>query len=594
VNQMGASNCCSAPSPSIESAAKISNSSPTICRSARTIHHDGKKKIDTMYEFDHTTRGVLSSTPAGCVLKAKHRKNQTYHAIKQLDKKNFPGKAWQEDVNSMCQLDHPHICKIFEVWEDHKHVYLVMELCGGGDLSTYGTTKQAKAHNEACVALLVRQMVGAIAHFHSGGEGGEAGRSPSPLIHGDIRLEHWLFAKPVINITSIIELNLKMIDYGIVHKHLPKKATKSPRRSQRMSTSMSTKDIRGAYCQAPEQLQGGEAATMQLSDVWALGVISYFLLSGKAPFQRNAANFETKLKSASFQFEPQEIWRPVTQDAKDFIKACLSANPQDRPTAFHLQGHEWMVHAKRVFDQELTGHAAPQGVFGRLSAAVGRQGEELPGQNSARSARSARAGKMSISDAPLPSAAQLVKSFKRMHSLNKIEKAAITTAAHRLPASSILYLQREFEKLDLNGDGVLSAQEIYEELKKTGIEADELMEILKDSDLDGSGHIEYTEFIAAAYDFQRNLQDSLIWSVFRAFDHDNSGEVTKRELLKMLKCSKEGKTMPEHTHLHASSTKSLEDVFGQEIFDSALDELDKDGDQKIDFKEFKKLLKCRE
>lgn len=569
--------CCS--SQTMQATAKIESIGPTIGRTSRTIKHDISQKVDTSYEFESGAKGILASSFSGSVYKAKHRHNKTYHAVKQLDKKSFRGNSWQKDINALLMLDHPHICRIFEVWEDDKNVYLVMELCAGGDLTTYGNSKQAKDTNEARVSLLIRQMVGAVTYFHNAGQSDDS--SSLSHVHGDICLENWLFAKPVINTNSPLDLNLKMIDFGLAQKHATKKRRASPRETpdmkdvpnQRRRPSLAGL-IRGASCQAPEQLNAGKIT--QKTDVWALGVITYFLLSGQAPFKHEPGKrHEEKVKLGQFDFEPQELWKPITQDAKDFIKACLKRDLQERPKSIELQGLEWMINAKRVFEKEVAkaANGAPVPTAFRRPS---RQGQEMMMKR-----------KASISDGPLPCAERLVTSFKKMNKLTTFEKAVFTTAAHRLPTCSILHLQREFQKLDKNNDGVLSAQEIYDEVKKTGIDADELMAVLRDADMDGSGTIEYTEFIAAAYDFHRHLQDSLIRSVFESFDIDHDGSVTKKELLQMLN----GQKIGEEKSIY--STRDLEDVFGKEIFEDALSELDNDGDRTIDFKEFRKLLKVK-
>merc|ERR1719188_484898 len=121
--------------------------------------------------------------------------------------------------------------------------------------------------------------------------------------------------------------------------------------------------------------------------------------------------------------------------------------------------------------------------------------------------------------------------------------------------------------MDRNGDGVLLAEELHDGLKGAGVSNSELMEILKQIDTDGSGSISYTEFIASTYEFQRSLQDSTVWSVFRIFDADHSGKLTRKELLEALGCEQ---------HSNQVSEKfpglSLENV---------LADLDKDGDGEI-------------
>merc|ERR1712232_750141 len=159
-----------------------------------------------------------------------------------------------------------------------------------------------------------------------------------------------------------------------------------------------------------------------------------------------------------------------------------------------------------------------------------------------------------------------------------LEKAAMTAAAHRLPEAKIGHLRQVFERLDTNGDGILSAHELQQGLRSSGIETEPLLLVLKELDTDGSGSIEYTEFVAAMYEFQRNMQDAAVWNVFRIFDEDGSGKVTKSEILKLLQPEGELKT-------------SLETSFPDAQLRELLDDLDKDGDGEIDIEEFKKLLK---
>merc|ERR1719188_698523 len=130
--------------------------------------------------------------------------------------------------------------------------------------------------------------------------------------------------------------------------------------------------------------------------------------------------------------------------------------------------------------------------------------------------------------------------------------------------------------MDRNGDGVLLAEELHDGLKGAGVSNSELMEILKQIDTDGSGAISYTEFIASTYEFQRSLQDSTVWSVFRVFDADHSGKLTKKELLEALGC--------EHHR------NGLEEKFPDTNLENVIQNLDKDGDGEIDFEEFKTLL----
>lgn len=183
---------------------------------------------------------------------------------------------------------------------------------------------------------------------------------------------------------------------------------------------------------------------------------------------------------------------------------------------------------------------------------------------------------MSIMDAPLPGAQQILQGFHKMADLNGLEKAAITSAAYRLPPDKINYLRKCFEKMDTNGDGVLSAQELQDGLRETGMNDDELMNLLKNIDVDGSGVIEYTEFIAATYDFQRKLHEDVTWAAFRVFDQDGSGSVTSSELKKVL-----------------SEREEIGEAFGTSGVQDLLNDFDANGDGEIDYQEFLGLLQAK-
>mmetsp|Transcript_65849 Transcript_65849/g.140887 ORF Transcript_65849/g.140887 Transcript_65849/m.140887 type:complete len:531 (-) Transcript_65849:4-1596(-) len=507
----------------------IEGSQKIVGQETLVVQHDLKEKIDDVYHFSHGKDAVLSSGSTGSVTKAQHKKNKTVHAIKSVNKSFFQGDKWKAEVRQLKEVDHAHICKIYEIWEDMKHVYLVLELCQGGDLSHLHQS-HAKNLNEGSIAILMRQMTSAVAHLHE-----------HSVHHGDIRLENWFFAAPVKQNSVVLDMDLKMIDFGLSLKHSEKNGEKG---------KVSMKDQRSAICKAPEQL-GNKGETAK-SDVWALGVIAYFLLSGSPPFP-NRCSMDV-ISQGKFDFLPDDLWRPVSSEAKEFIRQCMTKDVEARPEATAVLNSPWMGLAKHAFDEEYQ-RRKTDGMMGKTSS---------------------NKGKLSILDAPLPSAKSLVASFKHMNQLNALERVAITAVAHNLPASKIEHLRTSFEQMDRNGDGVLQPQELHDGLKSSGIANAELMEVLRTIDTDGSGAISYTEFIASTYEFQRSLQDSTVWSVFRIFDADHSGKLTKKELLEALGCE---------THKNSISEK-----FPETSLESLIENLDKDGDGEIDFDEFKTLL----
>jgi serine/threonine protein kinase len=80
------------------------------------------------------------------------------------------------------------------------------------------------------------------------------------------------------------------------------------------------------------------------SDVWAIGVITYFLLCGYTPFDRDSNLEEMQaILVADYSFTPLEYWRGVSQTARDFIRRCLTVDPAKRMTAHEALSHPWIA-----------------------------------------------------------------------------------------------------------------------------------------------------------------------------------------------------------------------------------------------------------
>ena len=96
----------------------------------------------------------------------------------------------------MCQLDHPNIVRLEEVYESHSEIYLVQELCLGGELFDRLDEQPDYHYTEAQCARLIKQMLCSVRYIHSKG-----------IIHRDLKLENFLFSD------TGAESELKMIDF---------------------------------------------------------------------------------------------------------------------------------------------------------------------------------------------------------------------------------------------------------------------------------------------------------------------------------------------------------------------------------------------
>lgn len=202
---------------------------------------------------------------------------------------------------------HDNLVSFYDSFEDDDNVYIVMELCRGGELLDRILAKGGNYPEEEAKAIMV-QIVSVAAYCHLQG-----------VVHRDFKPENFLFS------TEDTESSLKAIDFGLSDFVRP---------DERLT------DIVGsAYYVAPEVLQrsyGTEA------DMWSIGVIAYILLCGSRPFwaRSESAVFRSIIKlEPNFEDDP---WPSLPEDAKDFVKKLLHKDYRKRLTAAQALCHPWL------------------------------------------------------------------------------------------------------------------------------------------------------------------------------------------------------------------------------------------------------------
>lgn len=159
------------------------------------------KPIDEIYDGVHTGT-ILGSGVSGTVRQVTHRATGIQYAVKTMDlgliSSEVAVNQLREEIFIMCQLDHPNIVRLEEVYEGLSEIFLVMELCLGGDLFDRLDEEADYHYTEAQCARLIKQMLSSLRYLHS-----------KNIIHRDLKLENFLFS------SSGTDSVLKMIDFGL-------------------------------------------------------------------------------------------------------------------------------------------------------------------------------------------------------------------------------------------------------------------------------------------------------------------------------------------------------------------------------------------
>lgn len=227
-------------------------------------------------------------------------------AIKILAGHSTSGAAWQRferEARMASSLAHPHICAVYDVGESAGQPYLVMELLEGQTLSEFIGSQPVEP---AMAIALAMQIADALDAAHAKG-----------VIHRDI--------KPG-NIMLTGRRHVKVLDFGLA-KHAPVSGADETLTVESLTETGSV--VGTPHYLAPEILQGGRAGVE--SDVWALGVVLYQMLSGHPPFRGKTM---VEVCSAILHDPPPPLPASVPEPLRRLVGRTLAKAPGDRfPTA---------------------------------------------------------------------------------------------------------------------------------------------------------------------------------------------------------------------------------------------------------------------
>ncbi|KAL7102203.1 hypothetical protein ACP275_08G104700 [Erythranthe tilingii] len=275
------------------------------------------KRTNFGYDKDfvkkYTIGKLLGHGQFGYTYVAIDKSNGDRVAVKRIEKNKMVLPIAVEDVKREVKIlkalaGHENVVHFYNAFEDDSYVYIVMELCEGGELLDRILSKKDSRYTEKDAAIVVRQMLKVAAECHLHG-----------FVHRDMKPENFLFKSPKE------DSHLKATDFGL---------------SDLIRPGKKFQDIVGsAYYVAPEVLRRKSGAE---SDVWSIGVITYILLCGRRPFWDKTEDgiFKEVLRNKpDFRRKP---WPGISNAAKDFVNKLLVKDPRARLTAAQALSHPWV------------------------------------------------------------------------------------------------------------------------------------------------------------------------------------------------------------------------------------------------------------
>ena len=293
--------------------------------------------------------------------------------------------------------------------------------------------------------------------------------------------------------------------------------------------------IGSAYYIAPEVLSRNYT---ELCDLWSCGVILYILLTGRPPF--NGASEEEimkKIKEGNYDLKKYP-WGVISEEAKDLVKGLLQINTKKRYTAKAALEHNWFK-IEKTKSTVMTYNVKHR----QLN--------------------------------------KLIDNLMKYRSDNILRCAVIALLVHNsIQLNQAHDAVKLFNQIDKNGDGKISKDELFNGLQpyKKDISDEQLRKqvdiIFNNIDSDHNGYLEYEEFVRAAIDKDHFLSVNFLQFAFNYFDKDHDGEITLEEV----------------KNKFFLNDKNRNSAKAQEQLQQSFNEIDINGDGKLSFEEFGKMM----
>jgi calcium-dependent protein kinase len=268
---------------------------------------------------------LLGSGFSSSVYKVYDKVTNLPYACKMLSKYNRDCNVEdvRKEVRIMQRLSGQlNVVNLHGIYESSSYVFLVMDLCSGGDLFDFIALQHPLGCSEQLVAHVMLQIMTAVQSCHAAG-----------VMHGDVKPENIMLCE-----SSTHDPLVKLIDFGL----------------SKITDGEKVTTIAGTPCyMAPEVLQRSYGCE---SDIWSAGCIMYMLFTGGQPFNLGEVDILSmsacrKQLCAYQQFEKEfpssEACKSMSESARDVLLKMLAVNPSVRLTADEFFQHPWAVQHMR-------------------------------------------------------------------------------------------------------------------------------------------------------------------------------------------------------------------------------------------------------
>lgn len=245
----------------------------------------------------------------GEVYRVREKATGDYYAAKFVpvqsqEEKNLLKK--EIDVNNL--LHHKNILRLHDAYEDDDEMVTVHEFISGKEVFEK-ICEPGYQMTEEQVRKYMRDVCEAVRHMHD-----------RNVIHLDLKPENLVLqSKNPLSVGH--EPKVKIVDFGLACKLDPHEMCK-------ISTM-------AADYAAPEILEKDSVGFY--TDMWAIGVLTYVLMSGQTPFGSHA-----DIKAGQWSFTDNPIFEKISPEGKDFIEKLLVKQKEKRMTAHECLEHPWL------------------------------------------------------------------------------------------------------------------------------------------------------------------------------------------------------------------------------------------------------------